>query len=485
MEHIFRSSITRRQVLLNVSRLGAGALAAPWLARLAAAAEGGRRPNILFIMSDDHASHALSCYGSRINRTLHLDRLAAQGARFENAFCTNSICGPSRATVLTGKYSHIHGVRRNGDRFDGSQPTFIKLLRDAGYQTAVIGKWHLTSDPTGFDHWNILPGQGRYYDPELILMGRRSVHKGYVTDVLTDLSIEYLSQRDPNRPFCLMCHHNASHRPWEPSPRYAQMYEDQDIPLPPTFNDDWSGRTAPAREQEMTIERHLTRTDLKQDPPAGLSGQRLKEWKYQRFIKDYLRCVAALDDNVGRLMDWLDESKLADNTIVVYTSDNGFFLGDHGWFDKRFMYEQALRVPLLIRWPGVTPAGAVIRELVINADYAPTFLDAAGIAVPGDIQGRSLRGVLAGRAPQDWRKSMYYRYYEFPQPHHAPPHYGVRTDRYKLFHYHTIDQWEMFDLEKDPHELRSVYDDPAYADVRQELKKELARLQRELRDTPA
>jgi len=442
------------------------------------------RPNILFIMSDDHAAHAMSCYGSRINQTPNLDRLAQQGMRFTNCFCTNSICGPSRAVILTGKYSHLNGfIDNNTSRFDGRQQHVAKLLQRAGYQTAMIGKWHLVSDPTGFDYWNILPGQGVYHDPVLIEMGQRKKHTGYVTDIITDSVLDFLQKRrDPQKPFFVMYHHKAPHRPWEPDEKHAKLYEDLEIPEPETFDDDWSGRGTAAHDQQMTIAKDLNRTDLKMDPPPGLQGQALKKWKYQRYIKDYLRCIASVDDNVGRVLDYLDRSGLAKNTIVVYTSDQGFYLGDHGWFDKRFMYEFSLRMPLVIRWPGYIKAGAVSDQMVLNLDFAATFLDCAGAKIPGDVQGRSFRPILEGNPPADWRTAMYYRYYEFPQPHHVQKHYGVRTDRYKLIYYNELDEWELFDLQKDGNELTSVYSDPAYADVVRQLKAELERLRKQYKD---
>ncbi|HSI35273.1 MAG TPA: sulfatase [Tepidisphaeraceae bacterium] len=442
-------------------------------------------PNILYIMSDDHASHAISAYGSKINKTPNLDRLAREGIRFDNAFVTNALCGPSRACLLTGKYSHLNGFpdNRNNAKFDGSQQTFNKLLGKAGYQTAVVGKWHLGSDPVGFDHWDIMPGQGRYHDPIFLTNGQRNVVKGYVTDVITDKVIERLEKRDKSKPFCFLYHHKAPHRAWEPDDKHAKMYEDGDIPLPETFWDDYKNRGTAAKDQDMSVAKTLTKTDLKIDPPAGLTGEKLVEWKYQRYIKDYLRVVASVDDNVGRVLDYLDKTGLAQNTIVIYTADNGFFLGDHGWFDKRFMYEQSMRVPLMIRYPGKIKAGSVAKELVNNVDFAPTFLDYAGVKVPEDMQGRSMRPILEGQTPADWRKSIYYRYYEFPQPHHVHPHYGIRTDRYKLIFFNTLNEWEMYDLEKDPNEMKNVYLAPDYSEVRDRLTKELERVKADLKDT--
>ena len=462
------------------------------------------RPNILFIMSDDHASHAIGSYGSRINDTPQLDRIAAGGMRFENCFCTNSICAPSRAVILTGRYSHLNGLRDNALAFDGAQLTFPKLLQRAGYQTAMIGKWHLKSDPTGFDYWIVLPGQGSYYNPELIEMGERKQVPGYVTDLITDFALDFLeNRRDRDRPFLVMLHHKAPHRNWQPAARHLNLFDDTEFPEPDTLFDDYATRSAAAREQEMTLREHMRPDyDLKMgDPPARLDdaqraaweaaygpkkeeyarenpqGDALVRWKYRRYMEDYLGCIAAVDENVGRVLDYLDESGLADNTLVVYTSDQGFYLGDHGWYDKRFMYEESLRMPLLVRLPGAVPAASSNTDLVLNLDFGPTFLDLAGIQVPESMQGVSLRPLLLGSRSADWRKSIYYHYYEFPAVHMAKRHYGVRTDRYKLIHfYHDIDAWELYDLQKDPDELNNVFADPAYAEAAEELREELTRL---------
>ncbi len=467
--------ITRREV---VGTLGGLAAAAVLRGSPAQAAE---KPNIVYIMTDDHAAHALSCYGSRVNKTPNLDRIAREGMRFENCFVTNSLCGPSRATLLTGKYSHAHGFYQNGNRFDGSQVTFPKLLQKAGYQTAVIGKWHLESDPTGFDHWNILPGQGAYHNPVFIEMGTRKKHEGYVTDLITDFAIEWLRKRDKGRPFCLLYHHKAPHRNWQPDAKHAKLYEDAEIPEPETLRDDWATRSSAARNSQMTVAKHLTPGDLKGPVPPGLTPDAELKWRYQRYMQDYLRCVASVDDNVGRMLEFLDKEGLAENTIVVYTSDNGFFLGDHGWFDKRFMFEESLRVPFLVRHPKLIKPGTTSDRLAINCDYAPTFLDLAGVEAPGDVQGRSLRPLLEGKPPADWRTSLYYHYYEFPGAHAVQRHYGVRTTDRKLIHYYRIGEWELFDLKKDPHELRNVYADPAYAEVLKQMKAELERLRTELK----
>ena len=451
---------------------------------LGADAEAGR-PNILYIMSDDHASHAIGAYGSRINKTPHIDRLAQEGVRLENCFCTNSICGPSRAVLLTGKYSHKNGFWRNGQTFDGSQGTFPKRLRKAGYQTAMIGKWHLGGEPTGFDYWNILPGQGAYHNPVLIEMGRRKRHKGYVTDLLTDVTIDWIkNRRDKSKPFCVLCHHKAPHRNWQPDAKHAKMYDGVDIPEPATFHDDYATRSGAAAAAQMTIDRHLSRSDVKGSPPPELTGRARKKWYYQRYIKDYLRCVASIDDNVGRLLDFLDTEGLAKNTVVIYTSDQGFYLGDHNWYDKRFMYEESLRMPLLARYPKEIKPGTTSSEIAVNVDFAPTILDYAGLPAPKDMDGASFRGVLAGKTPAGWRTSMYYHYYEYPAVHMVKRHYGVRTRRHKLIHfYHDIDAWELYDLQADPHELKNVYADPKYADVVARLKAELARLRKQYGDS--
>jgi arylsulfatase A-like enzyme len=473
-------TISRRHVLGGLGALGVGAL---FGGRLGAAELPGKRPNIVFIMSDDHAAHAISCYGSRINKTPNIDRIAREGVRLDNCLCTNAICGPSRACILTGKYSHMNGFLDNNDTFDGSQQTFPKMLQNAGYKTAMVGKWHLVSDPTGFDYWNILPGQGEYVDPMMIENGKKVKRTGYVTDLITDTAIELIQKRDEDAPFCLMCHHKAPHRNWIPDARHADMYEKDDIPEPDTFKDDYANRSKAAAEAEMRVNRDLTPTDLKQEPPPGLEGDALAHWKYERYIKDYLRVVASVDDNVGRLLDFLDKEGLAENTLVVYTSDQGFFLGDHGWFDKRFMYDESLRMPFVARFPGVIAPGTVNRDMALNVDFAPTFLDLAGVKAPGDMQGRSFLPVLRGETPPDWRAAMYYQYYEFPQPHHVYPHYGVCTDRYKLIHYYLpgkIDEWELIDREKDPRELRSVYEDPEYGDVVKKLKKQIAAFRKAL-----
>ena len=481
------------------------------------------RPNVLFIFSDDHTTQAVSAYGMTldgrtINRTPNIDRIAAGGTRFDRCYCTNSICGPSRAVILTGKHSHLNGFLRNGDRFDADQQTFPKLLRTAGYQTAVIGKWHLGTPPAGFDYSDVLRGQGHYYNTPFSKNGGPfEVAPGYVTDVITDKTLAWLDPtnddaREADKPFFLMYQHKAPHREWEPGPDHLTTYDDETIPEPPSLFDDYDGypgRADAARQQDMTISQTMHESDLKLTPDkrrrmndeqwaawraaygpkneafaeANRTGKDLVRWKYQRYVKDYLRCVAGVDDGVGRVLDYLDESGLAENTIVIYSSDQGFYLGEHGWFDKRFMYEESYRMPLLVKWPGVTEPGSVDRHLVSNLDFAETFLDVAGAEIPDDMQGESLVPLLRGENPADWRDALYYQYYEF-QPdrqtvHAVRRHNGVRTDRYKLIHFYNLGQWELFDLEKDPHEMTSVADDPAYADVLAGLKAKLAELQTE------
>ncbi|HEX3725906.1 MAG TPA: sulfatase, partial [Pirellulales bacterium] len=474
-----------------------------------AAAADAKRPNIILIFSDDHAWQSISAYGEprRLLSTPHLDRIGQEGMRFNRCLVPNSICGPSRATVLTGKYSHRNGFYNNSNsRFDSSQTTFPKLLRDAGYQTALVGKWHLVSDPTGFDHWHILPGQGVYYNPPMIRNGQRVEHAGYVTDIITDLSLEWLAARDPSKPFLLMCQHKAPHREWEPALRHLGHDNDREYPPSETLFDDYSGRGLAEHDQQMTLAETLNAKDLKLTAPpqltteqrvawdtyyeprnekfrqAKLAGRDLLLWKYRRYLHDYLGCVKAVDENVGRLLKYLDEQHLAENTVVVYASDQGFYLGEHGWFDKRWIFEESLRTPLLVRWPGVARPGSTSDDLVSTLDFAETFLDAAGSPIPADMQGRSLAGILKGQTPADWRTAFYYHYYEYPVPHHVRPHYGVVTARHKLVHFYApdTDYWELFDLAADPHELKSVYGQADQVEAQRRLHAELSRLRAEL-----
>ncbi|MBC7365845.1 MAG: sulfatase [Undibacterium sp.] len=468
-------------------------------------------PNIVFIFSDDHAYQAISAYGDarKLLDTPNIDRIAKQGLRFDRCLVPNSICGPSRATVLTGTYNHINGFYNNSGnvRFDGAQTTFPKLLQKAGYQTAMVGKWHLGSDPTGFDFWQILVGQGIYYNPPMLRQGARVQTEGYVSDIITDASLDWLKQRDRSKPFLLMAQHKAPHREWEPALRHLDADRDRVYAEPPTLFDDYAGRGPAERDQDMTIEKTMNNRDTKLVAPAqlnpeqrklwdayyeprnakfraaNLTGKDLVRWKYQRYMHDYLATVRSVDESVGRILDYLEKEGLAENTIVVYASDQGFFLGEHGWFDKRWIFEESIRTPFLVRWPGVTKPGTTSRDLVSNLDFAATFLEAAGQPVPAEMQGRSLVATLGGRPPADWRKAFYYQYYEYPTPHRVRPHYGVVTDRYKLVRFYGVgdDYTELFDLQTDPHELRSVSGRPEYAATEAELTAELARLRRELK----
>jgi arylsulfatase A-like enzyme len=446
-------------------------------------------PNIVFIMSDDHAAQAISAYGSKLIKTPNIDRLAKEGMKFENCFVTNSICTPSRAAIITGKYSHLNGVPVF-NHLDTGRPMLSKYLQRAGYYTGIIGKWHLggqnpytpeNGKPAGFDYWNILPGQGAYFDPVMIEMGERKNHKGYVTDIITDLAIDFVKNRPQDKPFFLMYHHKAPHRNWQPDEKHRKRFENYDPPIPATFDDDYKGKSDAARNSTMHIDQDLNDSDLKGKPPAGLSGAALKRWKFKRYMQDYLACVAAVDDNVGRFLDYLEQNGLAENTIVIYTSDQGFFLGEHNFFDKRFMYEESLRMPFLIRWPARIKPGSVNKKMILNVDFAPMLLDAAGAEVPEDMQGRSFLPLLRGQTPNGWRTSMYYRYYH-PGHHNVAAHYGVRTDRYKLIYFNKLDQWELYDLRKDPLETRNIYADPAYAGLAHKLKAEMYRLKKELKD---
>ncbi|WP_425614138.1 sulfatase [Anatilimnocola sp. NA78] len=471
------------------------------------AQEKAERPNILFIMSDDHAYQAISAYGSKVNQTPNIDRLAKEGMRFDRCFVTNSICGPSRAVILTGKYNHLNGFTTNSVRFNGGQQTVAKLLQAGGYTTAMIGKWHLVTDPTGFDHWSVLQGQGPYYNPAMKTAAGVVKHTGYTTDIITDQAVEWLDKtRDKSKPFLLMYQHKAPHRNWQPAPRYLDKYKDVTIPEPANLFDDYKGRGTPARENQMSIAKHLTPNDLKLGPQQGLNpeqrealtkayaeenkkfaeanlqGDDLTRWNYQRYVKDYLRCVDAVDENVGRVLKYLDDTGLAKNTLVIYTSDQGWYLGEHGWYDKRWMYEESFRTPLLVRWPGKIQPGTVNKDMVMNLDFPETFLEIAGLPIPADMQGRSMVPVLQGKTPSDWRKSVYYHYYEFPQPHHVHPHYGVRTEKHKLIHFYTINEWELYDLEKDPSEMQSRYMDPAYEQIVADLKRQLEELRKQYKD---
>ncbi|WP_227993893.1 sulfatase [Pseudactinotalea sp. HY160] len=468
-----------------------------------------RRPNLVFVMSDDHAAHAISAYGGRLNRTPNLDRIATEGVLMGSVYCTNSLCTPSRASILTGTYSHVNGSPSIYSEFDYRVPTFVEALQATGYATAIFGKWHLgeseASRPRGFDSWQVFPDQGDYVDPEMVTAAGPVDVPGYATDIVTDLSLEWLRSLDGDRPFCLMVHHKAPHRPWIPHPRHGHLYADGNLPEPATLFDDHSTMSRAVRDVRMSIADDLTRDDIKEDVPPELLGpentRARTSWTYQRYLRDYLQTVQAVDDGVGALLDHLDEAGLAEDTLVVYTSDQGFFLGDHGWFDKRLMFEESLQMPMLLRWPAEIPAGTRREEIITNVDFAATFLDACGLE-PSQVlptsQGRSFRPLLRGEQVEDWPTSMYYRYWEHDDPvHHAPAHYGVRTDRYKYIHYYgdglgspgSSDrrfepEHELYDLAADAEEVTNVAGDPAYADILAELRAELARLQACYGDRP-
>ena len=500
-----------------------------WLATMAAFTSCGSKDkaqgpyNIVYIMTDDHTAQMMSCYDKRYVSTPNLDRIARDGVRFTNSFVANSLSGPSRACMLTGKHSSENRFFDNSTCvFDAEQQTFPKLLQKAGYQTAVVGKWHLGTLPTGFDYWEVIPEQGDYYNPSFITMQRDTiVERGYLTNIITDKSLEWIEARDKQRPFCILIHHKAVHRNWLPELKYLNEYEDTTFPMPDTFYDDYEGRVA-AANQEMHIledmdiiydtkmlkddvETHykgaylsfigrLTPEERAQYDAAYApiikefyekqpQGKELAEWKYQRYMRDYAKVVKSLDDNVGRVLDYLKEQGLDKNTLVVYTSDQGFYMGEHGWFDKRFMYEESMRTPLVMTLPEEFDRKGDIVEMVQNIDYAPTFLELAGVDVPDDMHGESLVPLLRGEQPKDWRKSLYYHFYEYPAEHMVKRHYGVRTERYKLIHfYNDINEWELYDLQQDPQELNNLYGKEGYDDVTKELRAELLRLQEEYKD---
>jgi arylsulfatase A-like enzyme len=484
-------------------------------------AQTKKRPNIIMIMSDDHAQNAISTFHKGLTETPNIDRIGKEGLVFKRSYCTNSICAPSRAVIITGKFSHLNGHIDNNERFDSSQQTFPKLLQKAGYQTALVGKWHLISNPTGFNYWTVVPGQGQYYNPDFIKMdGKRERVEGYATNIITDKALNWLDGRDTTQPFCLLLYNKAPHRNWMPDTADFDKFRGRKYPLPPNFYDNYEGRTA-AGLQEMTIANHMhMASDLKVDTSSDpnrpwqqkvsgtermnaqqkaawnreydpitaafkrdkLTGKALAEWKYQRYMEDYMRCIASVDRNVGRVLDYLDQHGLAENTIVIYTSDQGFYLGEHGWYDKRFMYEESLVMPMVMRYPAGIKKKGEVNEMVQNIDYAPTFLEYAGVKLPADLQGRSMKPLMEGKKTT-WRDAIYYHYYEFPGEHKVRRHYGVRTDRYKLIHfYNNIDKWELYDLQKDPAEMKNVYGDPAYKGISKELHQKLETLRKQYKD---
>lgn len=489
--------------------------------------EADKPLNIVYIMTDDHTAQMMSCYDNRYIETPNLDRIAADGVRFTNSFVANSLSGPSRACMITGKHSHANKFTDNTTCvFDGEQQTMPKLLQQAGYQTAIVGKWHLESLPTGFDFWEIVPGQGDYYNPDFITMDNKRVkNKGYLTHIVTDKSLDWMSnKRDTDKPFALFIHHKAIHRNWMADIADLPLFEDKVFPLPDNFYDDYEGRIA-AAQQEMSIDKDmdliydlkmirdgeksrlrglyesfLGRMDADQRKAwddfynpiiddfykQNLKGKELANWKFQRYMRDYMKVVKSLDDNVGRVLDYLDEHGLSDNTLVVYTSDQGFYMGEHGWFDKRFMYEESMRTPLVMRLPKGYNRRGDIPEMVQNIDYAPTFLEIAGVEIPENIHGVSLLPLIKGEKTPNWRTSLYYHFYEYPAEHKVKRHYGVRSERYKLIHfYNDIDVWELFDLQEDPSEMHNIYGKPGMEKVTEQMKKELVKLQEEYQDTNA
>jgi arylsulfatase A-like enzyme len=479
----------------------------------------GDRPNIIFVMADDHATRALSCYGSRLIETPNLDAIAAEGMLFKQAFVTNSICAPSRAVILSGQHSHLNGVRDNGGRFDSIQVSFPGILRENGYQTALVGKWHLKDQPRGFDYWNVLPGQGEYYNPGFIENGTDTIYHGYVTNIITDLALEWLSSRNREKPFLLMVHQKAPHRNWMPDTRYLDVFDDAVFPEPASFHDDYSGKQH-LHQQQLTIARHMDmvydfkipcdtcaiadvnrwsrdayrrqmnamdslqkaawdqgyRQEITQYDPSGLTDEELLDWKYRRFLQDYLRCILSVDENVGRILEYLDREGLAGNTVVIYTSDQGFFLGEHGLFDKRYMYEESLRIPLIVRYPEMIDPGLTCQELVQNLDIAPTMLALAGLDIPDEMQGQSLLPLFKTPVIEDWREAIYYRFYESGWG--VPQHYGIRTKSHKLIHFLSEpENWELYDLESDPHEMHNLYHDAGHQQLVSDLKRKLKGLQ--------
>jgi len=460
-----------------------------------------RRPNIVMFLADDHARHSVGAYGSVVNRTPRIDEIAEHGVRFDRCYVTNSLCAPSRASILTGTYSHVNGVRGLRTHIDAAQPTFVTELGAAGYHTAIVGKWHMGDgdghDPVGFEHWDVLINQGEYFDPTFLSAQGRRTEPGYATDVITDLALRWLDSLDGDEPWCVLIWHKAPHRPWEPDAAHAGMYS-QPIPVPDTFGDDLATRSTSARRAAMRIAEHLNIEDLKVPVPDGLSYEDEALWKYQRYMEDYLACVASIDDNVGRVIDWLRAREMFDDAVVAYSSDQGFFLGEHGWFDKRFMYEESLAMPLVVSCPQAIAPGQVHDGIVTNVDFAPSLLAAAGVEPPERMQGRSFWGDITDTPAAAPAEGMYYRYWEHDEAvHRAPAHYGYRTDRYKLIYFYNDGlgivgsgpftyppEWELYDLHQDPNELRNVHRDPAYAAVRDEMTRSMWLAQAAVGDEP-
>ena len=483
-----------------------------------------KQPNIVFIMSDDHAYQAISAYGYGLNNTPNIDRIATEGAIFNRGFVTNSICAPSRAVMLTGKHSHINGKVDNIQPFNWNQENFAKSLQEVGYQTAMIGKIHLNGLPQGFDYSNVLPGQGQYYNPDFIENGEKKKYEGYVTSVTTDIALDWLNnKREKDKPFLLLYHQKAPHRTWMPEEKYFTLFDDKEFTLPANFFDNYEGRVASAKHEmgiykDMDVVYDLKMLDkegelktkyrkafqnqynrmnatqkkawdayynpiISEFKKKNPQGRELALWKFQRYMQDYLRTIQSVDDGVGEILDYLDENGLTENTIVVYTSDQGFYLGEHGWFDKRFMYEESFRTPLLMKYPKEIKPGTVIDKMVQNLDFAPTFLDYAGVEISKDIQGESFRQLVNGEV-SEWRDAIYYAYYEFPGEHHVKRHYGVRTDRYKLIHfYYDIDVWELYDLESDPSEMNNIYDNPEYKKIQEHMHHRLIEIRKKYGDS--
>ncbi len=490
------------------------------LLMLSALAYGqSKKPNILVIFSDDHTQQAISAYGGKLMQTPNIDRIAKEGAIFTNSFVTNSICAPSRAVFLTGKYSHLNGLIDNSPRrrFDGAQQQIQKVLAAQNYQTAWIGKWHLQSLPQGFGYWNILPDQGNYFQPDFINMNNDTVrHNGYVTNLISDFSLDWLNKRDTGAPFFLVVGEKATHRNWMPDVQDLGAFDDKDFPLPDNFFDRYDHRRA-AFEQDMTISKTMI---LKDDLKIGADYKRpgmfgrlsahdkeayesyykkiateyekvkqdslaLIKWKFQRYLKDYLSTAKSMDRNIGRILKYLDSTGLAKNTIVIYTSDQGFYMGEHGWFDKRFMYEESLRTPLVMRYPGYIRPGTRVNQMVVNIDLAPTLISLAGGTIPPEMQGESMAPLLKG-AKIKGRDALYYHYYEYPEPHRVAPHFGIRTDRYKLIRYYgPFDSWELFDIQKDPSEMNNIYSNNSSREIVIKLKKELLQLAQHYKDSAA